>query len=63
MLFKLYLNFIKGILLVGTPEQKEKYLPKLASGKTTFLYFFWGGGFFSSLWEGGGESIPSIPYP
>jgi len=23
----------KGILLVGTPEQKEKYLPKLASGE------------------------------
>ncbi|XP_048373962.1 very long-chain specific acyl-CoA dehydrogenase, mitochondrial isoform X1 [Sphaerodactylus townsendi] len=24
----------KGILLFGTPEQKEKYLPKLASGET-----------------------------
>lgn len=23
----------KGIMLVGTPEQKEKYLPKLATGE------------------------------
>ncbi|XP_068811029.1 very long-chain specific acyl-CoA dehydrogenase, mitochondrial isoform X5 [Struthio camelus] len=28
----------KGILLFGTPSQKEKYLPKLASGETTAAF-------------------------
>lgn len=27
----------KGILLFGNPAQKEKYLPKLATGITTFI--------------------------
>lgn len=31
----------KGILLYGTPEQKEKYLPKLATG--TGKRWGWGG--------------------
>lgn len=30
----------KGILLFGNPAQKEKYLPKLATGKKTRLHMY-----------------------